>query len=429
MLNTQRIFPARLIHETPDREFLLDLLIQKQVINSYLKEIRSKYEGRAVLHSHDWMAGGAITAYARIRGVPILHTVHNTHTANIPVDFFYGVSMWKLRNNLYLTTDFGKECLDSQATAIKNATKISYVGNRFMQEIIEDFYQDRRIVPWSVRQETKMKYHTGSALVIPNGISPDVYPENQAVNEAWDQPGLARTFGPEDEGVISAKKANLVKFQKKMGLHVDPDAILLYWPSRLDPVQKGVELLEDIALKFVIENPDVQIAVVGNPVGSDRTHADIIGRIAWASGGKIAYHHFDDDMSILGYAAASDVFGASLYEPFGQIDVVGNLYGATATNRDTGGYRDKITPLSLKAWGEPQDRGNGVLFKNYDSNGLWWGLKHAVDHHRRFRDNPALWEKQMKRIMQEARKNWSLENMVAGYITAYENLNQGKPLA
>jgi glycogen synthase len=401
---------------------------QKQVINSYLKEIRSKYEGRAVLHSHDWMAGGAITAYAQIRGVPILHTIHNTHTANIPLDFFYGVSMWKLRSHLYLTTDFGKECLDAQATAIKNATKISYVGNRFLHEIIEDHFQDRSIVPWSVRQETKMKFHTGSASVIPNGISSDVYPENQAANEVWDQPGLARTFGPQDD-VISAKKANLVKFQKKMGLQVDPDAILLYWPSRLDPMQKGVELLEDIALKFVIEYPEVQIAVVGNPVGSDRTHADIIGRIAWASGGKIAYHHFDDDMSILGYAAASDVFGASLYEPFGQIDVVGNLYGATATNRDTGGYTDKITPLSLKAWGAPQDRGNGVLFKNYDSGGLWWGLEHAVDHHRRFRKNIALWNKQARRIMLEARKHWSLENMVAGYIKAYENLNQGKPLA
>jgi hypothetical protein len=31
--------------------------------------------------------------------------------------------------------------------------------------------------------------------------------------------------------------------------------------------------------------------------------------------------------------------------------------------------------------------------------------------------------------MTEARVNWSLENMVASYITAYEQLNGGKPLA
>ena len=123
-------------------------------------------------------------------------------------------------------------------------------------------------------------------------------------------------------------------------------------------------------MKFVIEHPDVQIAIVGNPVGDDRTDADILGRIACASGGKIAYSPFNDDLSMLGYAAASDVFGASLYEPFGQIDLVGNLFGATATNRDTGGFHDKIVPLQMRKMGGQEDAGNGVLFENYDAGGL-----------------------------------------------------------
>ena len=109
--------------------------------------------------------------------------------------------------------------------------------------------------------------------------------------------------------------------------------------------------------------------------------------------------------------------------------MVGNLYGATATNRATGGYSDKIISLSLKAWGAPQDVGNGVLFKNYDSGGLWWGLSQAVQNHRYFKKNPHDWAKQIKRIMIEARKSWSLNNMIAGYITAYEKLNHGTPLA
>jgi hypothetical protein len=74
-------------------------------------------------------------------------------------------------------------------------------------------------------------------------------------------------------------------------------------------------------------HPGVQIAVVGDPVGGDNYHADVTGRIACASGGRICYHRFSQDLSTLGYAAATDVFGASLYEPFGQIDVVGNIYG------------------------------------------------------------------------------------------------------
>ncbi len=401
---------------------------QRQIINVYLKEIRSRYAGRTIVHTHDWMAGGALSAYTKMREIPLLHTIHNTHTAYIPLDMLHGINLTKMWNYLYACWEMGTESVDSQATAIKNATLISYVGRKFLSEVVDDNFMDRPIIPWGVRQETKAKYHNNAALVIPNGISPDMYPENQPENPQWDQPGLAKKFGP-DDFTIEAKKANLIKFQKQMGLTVDPDAILLYWPSRLDPVQKGVELLEDIALKYVIENPDVQIAIVGDPIAGDWTHADILGKIACASGGKIAYHSFDEKLSMLGYAAASDVFGASLYEPFGQIDVVGNLYGATATNRDTGGYNDKITLLSLKVWGAPQDLGNGILFRNYDSGGLWWGLHQTVRNHRYFRKNPGEWEKQARRIMKEARKNWSLENMVAGYITAYEKLNRGHPLA
>ena len=173
-------------------------------------------------------------------------------------------------------------------------------------------------------------------------------------------------FDPND-AILRAKRANLHKFQHQMGLKADPNAILLYWPSRLDPVQKGIELLEDIALKFVIEHPDVQIAVVGDSVSGEFEHAEIMGRIAVASQGKIAYRGFSEDLCMLGYAAASDVFGASLYE---------------ATNRNTGGYTDKIEPLSLKLTGAPKNIGNGILFQDYNSSALWWGLTQTVRYHR-----------------------------------------------
>ncbi len=400
---------------------------QRQIINTYLKDIRSKYEGRALVHTHDWMAGGAIVAYAKSRGIPVLHTVHNTHTDLIPLEKLQGINLERIWDNLFLARENDQDCIDALATAIRSSTLVSYVGQTFLKEIVQDYFLDRPIIPGSVRQETKAKYHHDLALVIPNGISPSVYPENQKEDPAPDKPGLARRFGPDDD-IIEAKRASLVKFQSQTGLAIDPHAILLYWPSRLDPFQKGIELLEDIALRFVVEHPDVQIAVVGDPVGNDPIHAEIMGRIACASEGKIAYYRFNEDLSILGYAAASDVFGASLYEPFGQIDVVGNLYGATATNRDTGGYRDKIVSLSLRAWGAPQDLGNGVLFTNYDSTGLWWGLRKTVENHRYFRKNPHHWQRQAKRIMKEARKNWSLDSMVAGYIMAYERLNDNKPL-
>ena len=347
---------------------------QKQVVNNIIKTVRAKHGGRLILHSHDWMAGGAVTAYAKARGCPVLHTVHNVHTGHIPVDMLFGVDIDGLAWNIYFSEEYGRRCIDSQATAIKSATMVNFVGEKFLRELVEDYFLDRSFIASSVRREVKTKHYHGAACSIMNAVSPRLYPENCE--------HLVRKYD-HDNDVMEAKRDNLVAFQKRTGLVVNPRAILLYWPSRLDVTQKGVELLEDIALKFVIENEDIQIAIVGNGVEGDRTHEENLGRIAWASGGKITYQRFSEELSMLGYAAASDVFGASLYEPCGQIDQIGNLFGTTATNRDTGGYHDKIEELRLTDDGASDDGGNGFLFQNYDPGGLWYGLSKSVRFHRK----------------------------------------------
>jgi glycogen synthase len=390
---------------------------QKGIVNSIIKSVRARNGGRLILHSHDWMAGGAVTAYAKLRECPVLHTVHNVHTGHIPLEMLFGVDIDNLSWNIFFSEENGKTCIDSQATAIKSATLINFVGEQFLKEIIHDYFLDRPIIPPSIRHEVKVKYYNDATLSIMNAPSPSISPERCEY--------LVRKYGPHDD-VIAAKKENLIEFQKRTGLLINPDAILLYWPSRLDPSQKGVELLEDIALNFVIAHGDVQIAVVGDGVRRDHNHEEILGRIACASGGKITYQRFTEEISLLGYAAASDVFGASLYEPCGQIDQIGNIFGTTATNRDTGGYHDKIKELHLHIDGASHDEGNGFLFQDYDSGGLWYGLSKSVGFHRK---PPAIREQQIKRIMKEARQKYDLDTMVDEYIRVYERLNGGKPLA
>ena len=362
---------------------------QKTMVNQIVGTIRARNGGRLIVHSHDWMAGGLITAYAKLQGCPVLHTIHNVHTGQIPTDLLLGVNLPKMSPYIYYSDAWGRQAVDCQATAIKNAGLVNFVSARFLKEIIDNHFADRFIVPRSVRDEVRVKYEHGLIRTILNAPARNMYPEHGE--------HLVRKYGPGDD-VIAAKRENLVAFQKQTGLEVNPDAILLYWPSRLDPSQKGIELLEAIAHKFVIAHGDAQIAIIGNGVGNDRTHEEICGRIAWTSGGKIVYQRFSEPLSMLGFAAASDVFGASLYEPCGQIDQVGNLFGATATNRDTGGYHDKIKDLELKADGAPEDAGNGFLFRDYDIGGLWYGLDKSLQFHRHSRE---VREKQIKRIMRK----------------------------
>jgi len=389
---------------------------QKEVMQNIIKDVSAKSKGRLVVHTHDWMAGGAVAAYVKARGIPLLHTLHNSFTGHIPLDMFFGIDVGELSEYLYFSENQPQRGIDCQATAIKNATLINFVGHRFLEEVVHDYFTGHHFIPFSVRQEVKQKYAFGSALAIINAPSRMMYPEYCA--------HLIRKFGPEDD-IIAAKRENLVEFQKRLGLTVNPEAVLFYWPSRLDPVQKGVELLEDILLKFALEHPNVQFAIVANGVGDDRFHEEVLGRIAWVSGGRIAYHPYYEDLSMLGFAAASDVFGASLYEPCGQIDQVGNLCGATATNRDTGGYHDKIRELRLRIDGAPQDVGNGFLFRDYDPGGLLYGLEKSLHFHQQPLEVRV---PQLRRIMKEMRQKYDLGNMVAQYIGVYERLNGGRPL-
>ena len=389
---------------------------QREIVNNVIKTVRARSEGRLILHSHDWMAGGVITAYANATGLPVLHTVHNVFTACLPLDLFGGINLGSISDRLYFQEMNGNACIDSQATAIKNATMINFVGEKFLREVVEDYFLDRDLVPPGVRQEVKEKFTHDAARAIINAPSSQMYPERCEA--------LVRKYGPDDP-VMEAKRENLVAFQQKTGLKVNPGALLYFWPSRLDPFQKGVELLEQICISFTERHPEVQIAIVADGIGNDRTHVDILGGIACNSGGRITCQPFNEELSLLGYAAACDVFGASLYEPCGQIDQVGNLFGATATNRDTGGYHDKIRQLRLKVEGAPQDVGNGFLFRNYDAGGLWYALEKSVAFHRM----PAeIREKQIRRIMRESREQYSLGHMVAEYIRIYEKLNGGRPL-
>ena len=139
-------------------------------------------------------------------------------------------------------------------------------------------------------------------------------------------------------------------------------------------------------------------------------------------------------MSWLGYRAATDVFGASLYEPFGQIDVLGWIYGATATNRDTGGYHDKEFQMR-EHLGVEKNEVLGVLFDTYDANALEWALNKTIENHMFFRNNPTKWVPMQKRIMTAARELWSLNSMIGsyetsrGYIPILMQMNGGKPLS
>ena len=96
----------------------------------------------------------------------------------------------------------------------------------FLKEIVDGWHG---FIPDSVRNEIRGKYFAGCAAGILN--APDT-----SDNPATDS-HIPFNYGPADHR--EAKRKNKLAFQREMGLTENADAPIFFWPSRLDPVQKG----------------------------------------------------------------------------------------------------------------------------------------------------------------------------------------------
>lgn len=379
-----------------------------------IKNINSANGKRSIVHTHDQTAG-IIPAYCKSRKIPCVHTLHNAFTYHIPHDYYPHADLTRgdlgLKNYLY-NTSWESKTLDSHATAVKNADIVTVVGKKFLEEILSGKYDH-----WSqftsarnTIKELKIKAEYNQTRVVMNGISFEELPENQNC--------LKESFGPHTPDIIKAKKQNLLNFQEKMGLEKNENAILLYWPSRIDQHQKGIESLLGCALEILKKNENVQIAIVGDDVTHEKKYLHLIkALIDKAPKGKISHHHFEKKLSTLGYAASSVIIGASNYEPFGLFWLQGVCAGAFGVGAENGGAVDILKEFDLA-----KNFGNGFFYKRPCVEGLKQGLQKAVNAIVELQKNPTLYNSQLRRMMSQARHEFSINKMVDNYIDIYEEL-------
>jgi starch synthase/alpha-amylase len=203
-----------------------------------------------------------------------------------------------------------------------------------------------------------------------------------------------------------------------MGLIEDINAPLFFWPSRLDPVQKGCQLLADIFFRMISTWWDQNLQVVFVANGDyQRVFQDIVNHHGFHK--RVAICDFSEQMEHLAYAASDFILMPSRFEPCGLPQMIAPLYGSLPVAHDTGGIHDTVQQLDVAA-----DKGNGFLFKFFDSNGLFWAIEEAMKFYLR----PAqIKAKQIKRIMTESAKTFTHEQTARQYIELYEKMLQ-RPL-
>ncbi len=410
--------PGERIHLAEDRAFFylqcvyssygaentkISLAFQREVINHIVSQVQPD-----LIHCNDWMTC-LIPAMARQLNIPCLLTVHNIHSvkafmSQIEDRGIDAASFWRhlyfdqMPENYESARD--NDPVDFLASGIFAAHFVNTVSPSFLQEIARGQHV---FIQENIRRELTHKANAGCAMGILN--APDSSYDPSSDN------ALIQKYSADDQA--AGKKKNKRFLQETLGLIRDARAPIFFWPSRLDAVQKGCQLLADILYHVVSKywNQKFQIVFVADGEFQEyfknivRYH-DFFDRVAICG--------FDERLARLAYGASDFVLMPSLFEPCGLPQMIGPLYGSLPVARDTGGIHDTVTHMDVS-----HNTGNGFLFETFDANGLFW----AIDQSMHFYKLPRkIRDLQVKRIMEQSAQKFTHEVTALQYIELYEKM-------
>ena len=378
------------------------LAFQRDVIHYVMPRIRPD-----IVHCHDWMTG-LVPAAARGMGIPSIFTVHNLHdeTTNLAHIEDRGIDSAGFWSHLYFSRypHSYEETRDHNpvsmlGSGILAADRMNTVSPSFLHELSIGGHN----APWQVADAVRGKICASNASGILNSL-PDH--RSPGIDRA-----IFRNYGPGDHA--EGKRDNKLELQRILGLEENVDAPMLFWPSRLDPVQKGcqplAEILQDIVIDYWVDGLQVVFIADGPFARHFENIVDIGGFHR-----RVAVRRFHEPLSSLGYAASDFTLMPSSFEPCGLAQMIGLRYGSLPIAHCTGGLRDTISQLDAAS-----DSGNGFLFETHNAEGLRWAVDCAMDFHRSPADNK---QRNRERIMKHANHAFSPETMVEKYVEMYRSL-------
>jgi starch synthase/alpha-amylase len=361
-----------------------------------------------LIHCNDWMTG-LIPAAAREMGIPCLFTIHNIHTVKTLLASIEdrGIDAAYFWHHLYyqgMAVEYEEtrevNPVDLLVSGVFAAHFVNTVSPTFLQEIVEGRHD---FVEAPLKQELTNKFYAECATGILNAPDPSYHPET---DDALVQPYSAKDHA-------KGKRTNKRHLQRRLGLVEDDRAPLFFWPHRLDPVQKGCQLLAEILYHVVSKYWDrhLQIVFVANGEYKGVFHNIVAFHELYD---RVAICEFDEQLARLAYGAADFILMPSRFEPCGLPQMIAPIYGCLPVAHNTGGIHDTVTHLAPET-----NSGNGFLFDVYDSPGFLWAMDQAMNFH----DAPAQMRgKQIQRIMKESAETFNHDVTARQYIKLYEKM-------
>lgn len=409
-LAEDRIFyyQDRVYTNTDAVDLKIALAFQREIINNIIPTVKPD-----LIHCNDWMTG-LIPAEARALGIPSLFTFHNIHTVKTTLETIEesGIDAAEFWSNLFYQSpphnyeqSRSHNPVDFLCSGLFASHFINTVSPAFLREIVNGQHD---FVPPNIQAEVSAKHHAGCAAGILNAPDP-------TLNPATD-PLLLQPYTPKTHS--KAKQHHKTQLQERLGLDINPNAPLFFWPSRLDPIQKGCQLLANMLFHLVDRywNDGFQVCFIANGAYQSVFH-DITHNHQLQS--RIAVCNFDETLSHQAFAASDFMLMPSLFEPCGLPQMTAALYGSLPIVRNTGGLHDSISPLDLN-----NHTGNGFRFDTYDTGGLSWAIDQAMHFHRLPKKTKA---QHITRIMTESQQRFNPTVTAQSYIDIYQKMLQ-RPL-
>ncbi|MCX8239287.1 MAG: glycogen/starch synthase [Akkermansiaceae bacterium] len=381
------------------------LAFQRDLINHIIPRVEPD-----IIHCNDWMTG-LIPAEAKKLGIPTLFTIHNIHTqeatlAQLENTGIPGGDFW---DELYFADYPGSydeaywnNPIDLLATGIKCADHVNVVSPTFLEEVAMGHHEN---IPDHLSHLLYHKREAGAASGIVNAPDRSFNPQI----DKYLPKGL--DYGP--RRFHNAKPFLKKDLQNRLLLKEDTNAPILFWPSRLDPIQKGCQLLADILFQLIEDYNHLGLQIVMIADGPYQQHFQGIVAHHGISD-RVAVHPFSESLSHLGYGGSDFVLMPSSFEPCGLPQMIGARYGALPIAHATGGLKDTVKHLNIH-----ENSGNGFLFEHFTSEGFRWAIDQALE----FYQLPANHkDPQIKRIMEQSKEEFSDKRVVEDYEALYAQL-------
>lgn len=350
-----------------------------------------------VFSCHDWHAA-LIPMYLRSmyawdslfeRSRCVL-TIHNIgYQGLFPADIISDLDL-NGNENLLHQDDLSAGCINFLKTGILYANLLTTVSPTYAKEIQGEEY--------GMGLQDLLQQRNDSLFGILNGVDDNDW------NPATD-PLIPKNFSSKD---LRGKQTCKRTLMKELELNDSSEVPLIGIVSRLVG-QKGFDLMQTV-LPRLLQQRDFSVAVLGN--GEPRFE-HFFAELQNAFQGRVHFYKGYNEKLAHSIEAASDMFlMPSRYEPCGLNQMYSLKYGTVPIVRETGGLADSVELINPET-----GSGTGVVFRDYNDEGLSWAINTALDLYA----NKVLWRKIQRNGME---KDFSWDRQGTHYVELFESLRQ-----